>query len=487
MSDRQAVPEPTAGNRSDRITVDQFQRAQHALNAGQFDYAIELFLACCKREPANLLYRKFLRLAQRKRYQATVAAHRKPTRPTAADKMRLSAAKWRGDPRQILEVGEELLAHNPWDVGIQLDLADAADALGLLDVAIWILEQAVPKSRPQPRVTRRLAELYEKQGEFTKARRLWEQLHRADPSNREASDMARAMAAHETMARVQEEGPLLSAPAKPAEPETKESQALTKANVQLPPAPSPVPQPPDEEAALRARIAAEPANPNGYLRLAQFYRGAHRPDDAQKVLQEGRGPTGNDLELSMALAELDLDSFRRVLEVAERKVAAEPGDDKLRQARDRLLHGIHLRELELYRLKVGRNPTEVTYRLELGVRLLRVGQLDDAIRELQGVKSDPRVTWQACLYLGHSFKGRNNWRLAQRNFEEALKLLPSREEERRKELLFELATGLAAAGDLAAAVELAYELTDLHFDYGGIMAMLDTWQERLADAKEGTR
>ena len=68
--------------------------------------------------------------------------------------------------------------------------------------------------------------------------------------------------AEEMLARVHEEGPLLSAPAKPPEPETKETKALTKANVQLPPAPSAGQQPLDEEAVLRARVVADPTNPN---------------------------------------------------------------------------------------------------------------------------------------------------------------------------------------------------------------------------------
>ena len=60
------------------------------------------------------------------------------------------------------------------------------------------------------------------------------------------------------------------------------------------------------------------------------------------------------------------------------------------------------------------------HRFELGVRLLRAGQIDEAIRELQAARSDPRHQWRSLLYLGHCFKSRNNWRLAQRNFEEAL-------------------------------------------------------------------
>jgi tetratricopeptide (TPR) repeat protein len=369
---------------------------------------------------------------------------------------------------------------------VQLDMAEAADAAALLDVAIWILEQATPKTHPDVRVTRRLAELYEKAGQFTRARALWEHLHRADPTNREAADMAKNMAANETMARVADEGPLRTPVAKPAEVETNETKALTNDNLQLPPTPAAATARPDPEADLRAHIAADPTNLNGYLRLAQFYRATLRHEDAQKVLQQGLGPTGNHFELTVALAEADLEGFRRVRDVAQRNLAAQPQDEKLRQAYERLIHNIDRRELDLYRLKVEHCPTETPYRLELGLRLLRVGQLDDAIRELQAVKNDPRISWQACLHLGHCFKARKNWRLAQRNFEEALKLLPPREDERRKELLFELATGIATAGDLAAAVELAYELTDLHFDYQGIMGMLEAWQERLAAERTET-
>ena len=60
-----------------------------------------------------------------------------------------------------------------------------------------------------------------------------------------------------------------------------------------------------------------------------------------------------------------------------------------------------------------------------GVRLLHAGQIDEAIRELQASRADPRHHWKSLLYLGYCFKNRNNWRLAERNFAEALKDLPA--------------------------------------------------------------
>ena len=120
--------------------------------------------------------------------------------------------------------------------------------------------------------------------------------------------------------------------------------------------------------------------------------------------------------------------------------------------------------------------------IRVGVRLLRAGQTDEAIRELQTARADLHYQWRSLYYLGFCFKGRNNWRLAQRNFEEALQGLPAGEESARKEILFQLAQGAADSGDLAKAVDLAHELANLDFSFRDIGRLLDEWQERMQKA-----
>ena len=69
---------------------------------------------------------------------------------TRKPKARMKWAKRGRDYLRVLEYGEQVLARNPWDSGTQLDMAAAADALGLLDVAIFILTQArrrTPRTR----------------------------------------------------------------------------------------------------------------------------------------------------------------------------------------------------------------------------------------------------------------------------------------------------------------------------------------------------
>jgi tetratricopeptide (TPR) repeat protein len=113
---------------------------------------------------------------------------------------------------------------------------------------------------------------------------------------------------------------------------------------------------------------------------------------------------------------------------------------------------------------------------------MRADQTDEAIIELQQARKDPKLAGKAAMYLGFCFKRRNNWRLAQRNFEEALTLLPDNDEPNRKEVLFQLAQGCAEAGDLAKALDLGHDLANLDFGYRDIGKLIDEWQERLQQA-----
>ena len=86
------------------------------------------------------------------------------------------------------------------------------------------------------------------------------------------------------------------------------------------------------------------------------------------------------------------------------------------------------------------------------------------------------------MYLGFAFKSRNNWRLAQRNFKESLEQIPANEENQKKEVLFQLATGHAEAGELSQAIDMGSELANLDFNYRDIGQLLDQWQDKLQES-----
>ena len=238
-----------------------------------------------------------------------------------------------------------------------------------------------------------------------------------------------------------------------------------------------------EAAPLRARILATPADPDPYMQLAVWYRRANELDQAREVLELGLVPTGHRPELTFELADLEIEPFRRNLAVTEAKLRTDSRNEELRKIRIRLLKEINTRELELHRQKSDRYPAELAHRFELGVRLLRANQIDEAIHALQISRNDARFLWRSLLYLGYCFKSRDNWRLARRNFEECLQNIPVGEDSARKEVLFQLAQGNAESGDLAAAVDMASELANLDFTYRGIGKLLDGWQVKLQQSK----
>lgn len=460
------LPSPSAEHR--RIAVERFERARQVITTGNVDYGVQLLLACCKLDPGNLIYRQELRRAQKQKHKNNLRGGWFAFLTTAAPKTKLKSARRKGDHLKVLEHGEDVLSRNPWDKGTQLDMSAAADALGHLDLAIFILDQARQKDPKDATINRALARLLEKRGNFTQAIKLWELVKQVDPKDVEAQHKAKDLAAHETIRRGHyQEAVSAESPMKVVLEQNQQMQHAREKS---------------EIVALTERVAGEPTEATLYLQLAAHHRKAGNAERALEVLNSGLAATGQDFRLSLEIAELELEPFRKNLSVADEKLKAAPEDEDLRKVRVRLLKEINTRELDVFRLKSDRYPADLGNRLELGVRLLRAGQLDEAIQELQHARKDDRLHWKAALYLGHCFKGRNNWRLAQRNFEEALQHLPKDDDSSRKEILFQLAQGCAEAGDLLKAIDLAHELANLDYGYRSINRLMDEWQTKLQKA-----
>lgn len=464
MADTRHAPNPEQR----RIAAERFDRARQVILTGNLDYGVQLLLACCKIDPANLIYRQELRRAQKKKHGDNLKGGLFSFLTNARAKAKLKSAKRHHKHYDVLTIGEEILSKNPWDTGVQLDMGESADALGLHDIGIFILTEARQKDPKDVNINRALARLLEKRGHFTQAIKLWELIRQKLPADPEASTKAKDLAASETIKRGHyDEAAVSSEPMKAAR-EQHQKAVLDRSS--------------KEEVRLHDKLAAEPTEPRHYLEFAHSLKKAGKIDEAIEALRRGLQLAGNDFDLHALLAELEIEPFRRDLHHTEERLKTHAGDEELRKHRAHLLKEVNSRELDLYRMKADRFPNELNHKLELGIRLLRAGQVDAAIAELQTARKEDRLAAKASLYLGHGFKARNNWRLAERNFEEALQKLPAGDESTRKELLYQLATGTAEAGDTAKAIDLAHELANLDFSYKHINTLLDEWQAKLQRA-----
>ena len=481
-----SVPLPTPEQK--RIAAESFERAKEAIASKNPDYAIQLLLTCCRLDPGNFFYRQTLRKTQKDKYGNNLRGSRLAFLSTPRWKARLKSSKRSRDYLRVLEFGEQVLCRNPWDLGSQMDMAEAFDALGLGDLAVFTLDQARQKYPRDATLNRALARLFEKRGDFQKAIVLWQLVKEANPKDVEAAHKAKDLAASETILRGQYEETASG---------SRESPVLGRIEARAVEKQDRLAR--DAEPLLK-RIEADPTEPNLYLQLAAAYRKHGQHDRARAALQQGLGPTGQAFQLQLALMDLDLVPLRKSLEQTEarlkqmrqkaRATVEEEADEdeeplseaELLASRAKLVKEINSREIDIFRMRADRFPGEIQYRLELGLRLLKAELFDEAIAELQLARRDERLRWKASMYLGICFQKRNNWRLAQRNFEEALAAVPEGEDHGRKEVLYYLATGLAQHGELARALDLGHELANMDYAYKGIGKLIDEWNDRLQNA-----
>ncbi len=479
MSDRstKSVPVPTPDQR--RIVVENFERARQAVEGQQYDYAIDRLMLCCQIDAGNLSFRQALRRAQKAKYDNNLHGSRFAFFSTPRYKARVKAAKAGGRYLEVLEYCEQVFYRNPWDLGTHIDMAAAFDTLGLTDLAIFTLDQARQKHPKDATVNRMLARLFEKRGDFQKAIVLWQIVHDSNPHDVEASHKAKDLAASETIARGGYEEAATGSKTSPIMAKIEQQSAERTEKVTR------------DKSSLEKRIQADPTEPSLYLQLAAHFRKTGEEGRARAVLQQGLGPTGNHFSLQIELMELELVPFRKNLEMIDAKLRAikaeptaddtdtgeEPTLEELGANRARMVKEINTREIGIYRAKADRTPNELSHKLELGIRLLNANLVDEAITELQQARRDDKLKGKASLHLGLGFRKRNNWRLAQRNFEECLQALGTTDEPTRKEALYQLATGLAEAGDFDRALELGNELGNIDYSYRGIGPLLDQWQQ----------
>jgi tetratricopeptide (TPR) repeat protein len=477
----QAVtPNITVPPENRRVATERFDRANQVISTGNYDYGVQLLLTCCKLDPANMNYRQTLRRTQKAKFNNNLRGSRFAFLTTIGSRASLKAARRSGNYLKVLECGELILSRNPWDLSAQLDMAAAADALGLQDMAIFILDQARQKYPRDATVNRALARLFEKRGMFTHAIALWQLVKEVAPKDVEAAHKAKDLAASDTIARGGYQESANSGGTGTAERLALRKQGEGKKD-------DPQDKLNRDTAPILARLESNPTEAQLYLQLATIYRRANQIERARAALEQGLGPTGNHFALQIELMELDLQAFRNNLRATEEKIAAlikvdeDERDgttyDNLLRAKAQLVREITNREIDLFRMRADRFPQDLSHRLELGIRLYKADQVEQAIMELQQAKKDPKLGGKTMAYLGFCFKKRNNWRLAQRNLEESLQFVG--DDSLKKEILYTLAKGHAEVEEFPRAIDLAHELANLDYGFRDIGKLLEEWERRL--------
>lgn len=198
-----AAPAPAVAAEQQHAAAGQYDRARQVLSTGNVDYGIHLLLSCCHIDPVNLTYRKMLRRIEKAKYRDNRRGSWFAWATTWAAKTRLKTARRTGDHWRVLHEGERILRRNPWDIETQCQMARAAEKLGLLDLAIWCLEEVLQCNPHIVGIHRSLARLFENQGNLAKAVVHWQRVADNDVTDVEAARQVQNLTARETIRRGQ--------------------------------------------------------------------------------------------------------------------------------------------------------------------------------------------------------------------------------------------------------------------------------------------
>jgi serine/threonine protein kinase len=167
---------------------------------GDGEYARRVLADCLKLDPFNVAYHKTLRELNRQT-SGGVLGRLFGSLNVMALKTRLRRARSSGDYRTVLERGEEVLARQPADVDTHLEMAAAAAAVELPDLAVWLLEQGREQAPDSAPLLRALARQYEHAQDRKRAIAVWEAVKKLVGDDEEARKKIDGLTVDDHLAR----------------------------------------------------------------------------------------------------------------------------------------------------------------------------------------------------------------------------------------------------------------------------------------------
>jgi tetratricopeptide (TPR) repeat protein len=450
----------SAGERT-RLT-QCYNRGAQALDGKppNLDYAIEMFSFCVVGDPASAVYIQSLLGALKLKHGAKKSGGLSSLFGGGGAKGSLKKLLAKGQWREALKQGVDLLKGSPHDQHCLLAMAEACGSIGLQEAQAVYLRAALDAAPLDPDVNRQCAAFAAGQGQFDQAIECYRRVARVKGLAEEAEREIARLSVEKTITA----GKGLVG-RQPAEKPTASATAGE-------PAAAPAPTAEDRVTALRHQIRDQPAVIEPYLELADLLERAASIDEAEKVLATALAASGNDLKIQEHVEDRHLRWARHKVLLAEKRL--EEGESpEARSLVDRLRAEQLRREIDIYGSRAARYPENVVWKYELAMRLKSAGNHAEAIRHFQEVLQDPRRKGAVSLELGECFQKIKQYELAMRNYETAVELLTEREADQRKRALYRAGVLASGLGDVDSARKHLSTLAGLDFGYRDVAARLD--------------
>ena len=443
-----------------RKAREYYDKGFAAMERGNLDYAMDMFMASLDLEPRLLHVRKYLRgaaLKKAKQKSANSLTHLLSTLSGIGTLLAANGAM-KKKPQEALKSAEKLMRMDPLNITFVNLLGRAAIAASMPEVAIQTLEIAKDHYPTNVDLLKWLASLYMEVGNTQEGRLCYEEIYRLRPNDPAALKALKDSAAVDTMKKGgwNEAGSF-----RDVIKDSKESGLLEQAA-------KAVKSSGDLDSLIRemkSKLQREPENINYRRSLADYLTRAERYDEAMDVLMEVQNTTGRaDPQLDQTISSVRTRKFDH--EIAQREAAGDTaGAQALRQQKDSFLM-----ESALDRVK--RYPNDLQFRYELGVVLFEHKNLNDAIQEFQLSQRNPQRRIRSLYYMAMCFKQKGQYDIAMEQLQKAASELFVMDDT-KKDICYEMALISELMNQPDQAIVYYKEIYSVDISYKDVAAKIE--------------
>lgn len=418
-----------------------------------YDYATELLVQCAAADPGNVQYLQGLLNNLKEKYEKSKGkghpmAFLKMLGPKGAMKKAMAKEDWKG----VTEAGVKALVWNPWDFATLTNLTKATMALGFTDAPLLYLKMALEGNPKDISVNRFCGAMLEELGRINEAYQCWRRVSEMKPGDEETERTLTRL----TVARTIKETGYSAAPTKGAASKVT-ARDESGATMEM-----------THEELLEHQIRQQPKSPAKYLELAEIHIQVENFAKAQDVLMRGVKACGPGDGMQDKLEDVQIRLMRQKMAKVDRS------SDEWKKLRLEM----NETELGIWQNRCERYPNNLGFKYDLGLRYQMKGENDEAIKQFQISKKEPRRTGLSCLALGQCFQAIRQFSLAMANFQEAIEKIPDRDAENRKKAYY-LAGKLAMAlNEWEQANDFLTQLADMDFSYKDVSDLLAKVEEK---------
>ena len=434
-------------------------KAQQAVAAKNYKYAVSILKTLVKRAPGFLEGRKILRSCEIK---TTPDAGR---RSSLFGGMRISTS--RKDPASVIVSVEDDLEKDPYSVTANEALFAAANELNLPELAAFALE-TICKGQPNAKKhMHMLANHYIKNENFAEAADTYRRILEIDRTDAIAQRGEKDCAARATMKQGNWEGKgdfrtKLKSQSATTDLENADKMGLTRAEME------------QRLAQLSEQYAVDNTNLQIVKDIASIYEQMEDYANSYSFYAYAFQLSGGaDLSINDKAMEMQEKAMQAEIAYYEQVLAADPNNEEAKATLAARKKEIAEAVVADAKARVDANPTDAQLQFKYGQALFDAEQYTEAIPPLQRARTNPNLRIKSMLMLGKCYASKNMTDMAIRQLEDADKELVAMDDT-KKEILYMIGCLYEKAGNKEKSLENFKVIYEVDYGYKDVAQKVES-------------